>query len=68
MQQMSLFPETELELLNRIHTLKTELGNTRRAAFREINEVKKDYEFLQAQVEILTDIISQGFQKMERTA
>ena len=59
MEQLTLLPHTAYDLEMQLKEMKVELGSTRRGAFREIGELKKDYEFLQTQVEILSDLKTQ---------
>lgn len=56
MQQMDLFEPTTVELKKEIVDLKTEIANTRRGAFREITELKKECAFLSTQLERITDL------------
>lgn len=57
MNQLELFPKSEFEIEDSLRQLKVEIGNTRRGAFQQISELKKDYEFLLVQVEILTNLL-----------
>ena len=59
MIQIEMFPPTEQEIISELHKTKVELGSMRRAAFAQISELRKDYEFLQDQLEVILDLLNE---------
>jgi hypothetical protein len=55
MDQLELFEPTKEELKIEITNLKKELDNTRRGAFFQISELRKEFQMLYANVEVMSD-------------
>lgn len=51
MQQLELFEPTYNDLLNEINTLKKDMELLRKGLFYRFDELKKDYRFLQDELE-----------------